>query len=141
MSIYHALFDLFERAIEKSYGSEINNIQTILSPSKVADYQCNSVMSILQALKAKKLNANPQEIAKKICANLEPNDLVEKVEVAGPGFINIFLGKKFAQFELKNLILNGCKAPFLKENQRAKRAIIDFSSPNIAKEMHVGHLR
>ena len=99
LSIYDALHDLFERAIVKAYGNDISNIQTVITPSKIADYQCNSVMSILQAMKAKNIKANPQEIAKNICLNLEENSLIEKVEVAGPGFINIFLAKKFAHIK------------------------------------------
>ena len=58
-----------------------------------------SLFKILQAMKAKNIKANPQEKAKNICLNLEENSLIEKVEVAGPGFINIFLAKKFAHIK------------------------------------------
>ena len=61
-----------------------------------------------------------------------------KCEISGPGFINIYLSKVFAQNELKKLVNSGVKSPYVGS---AKKVIIDFSSPNIAKEMHVGHLR
>lgn len=71
-------------------------------------------------------------------AKIEKNDLIEKCDVSGPGFINIYLSKKFAQNELKKLVCAGVKSPFVGPK---KKVVIDFSSPNIAKEMHVGHLR
>jgi arginyl-tRNA synthetase len=60
------------------------------------------------------------------------------VEISGPGFINIYLSQGFIKTELKKIILDSVKPPYVGEK---KRVIIDFSSPNIAKEMHVGHLR
>lgn len=59
-------------------------------------------------------------------------------EASGPGFINIYVSKDFAQKEIKKLILKGIQPPF---SGGKKRVVVDFSSPNIAKEMHVGHLR
>lgn len=147
MSIYHALIDLFDRAIGKTLVelgvADDHSIQTLITPSKVADYQCNSVMSIMQLLKAKtpQQKVSPQDIAKKICSNLESNAYIEKHEVAGPGFINIYLAKQFALTEIKNLLLNDALPPYISPEKKYKRAIVDFSSPNIAKEMHVGHLR
>jgi arginyl-tRNA synthetase len=64
--------------------------------------------------------------------------ILQKSEISGPGFINIFMSKEFARNEIKKMILNGVRPPFVGGK---KKVVIDFSSPNIAKEMHVGHLR
>lgn len=137
LSIVDWLYSLFDKAIQAEF-SNLPAAAVTLTGSKVADYQCNSAMKIAGELKALGQKANPSEVAKKIVAKLEPNDLIEKCEVSGPGFINIYLSKKFAQTELKKIISNGVKAPFVGAK---KKVVIDFSSPNIAKEMHVGHLR
>jgi arginyl-tRNA synthetase len=92
----------------------------------------------LKALKTKGQKANPNEVAQKIVANMEESDLIEKMEVSGPGFINIYLSRNAIKNELKKLVTLGIKPPY---TGARKRCIVDFSSPNIAKEMHVGHLR
>lgn len=137
ISITDTLYGLFDKAIQVEFA-DIAEAAVVITGSKVADYQCNSAMAICQALKTKGQKVNPSEVAKKIVANVEKNDLIEKTEVSGPGFINIYLSKKFAQSQLKKLVNYGAQAPFI---GKKKRTIIDFSSPNIAKEMHVGHLR
>merc|ERR1719300_441961 len=73
-----------------------------------------------------------------IVANVPENILVEKLEVAGPGFVNIYLRKSFVETSLNNLLEKGVLPPVIGSK---KKVIVDFSSPNIAKEMHVGHLR
>lgn len=66
------------------------------------------------------------------------DEIVEKVEIAGPGFINIWLNKQFVCSRISSLVLEGCKPPPI---ERKLKVVVDFSSPNVAKEMHVGHLR
>lgn len=80
----------------------------------------------------------PIDIAKKICQAFTEHVLVKNIGAAAPGFINIFLNKNYAMKSLTNLIFDGVKPPTLDEKLRI---LVDFSSPNIAKEMHVGHLR
>ena len=97
------------------------------------DYQANGIMPA-----AKKLGLNPREFAQKVLEKAELQDIAEKTEIAGPGFINIFLKNAW----LAENINNAVKDPKLGIHNHDKQTVVaDYSSPNVAKEMHVGHLR
>ncbi|XP_027045355.1 arginine--tRNA ligase, cytoplasmic-like [Pocillopora damicornis] len=134
------LNEMFKKAIAKTFP-ELPDAPVLVQASqgeKFGDYQCNSAMAINQILKSKGINSNPRQIATSIVANVPQNDLMQKVEVAGAGFINISLSHNFVSSMLKDILTNGVQPPAVPVK---KRCVIDFSSPNIAKEMHVGHLR
>lgn len=81
---------------------------------------------------------SPREVAAKIVQNLDQHDVIDKTEVANPGFINIYLSKDYSVRSLSSIFENGIRPPVL---DKKLRVLVDFSSPNVAKEMHVGHLR
>jgi arginyl-tRNA synthetase len=112
-------------------------VDPMLRPTQDAafgDYQANCAMGLKQ-----KLKANPRAIAERIIAALVIDDLCETPTIGGPGFINLKLRPAVVANAVASLI--GDERLGIERAAKPQRVFVDFSSPNLAKEMHVGHLR
>jgi arginyl-tRNA synthetase len=129
------LANLFQKSAWEAF--QLNDPVEITQSTKeiFGDYQCNSALKF-----AKNLSKNPRDVAAQMMNSIKDEEnLIKKMEIAGPGFINIHINPEYLEKELLEIYKDpklGIERPSRKE-----KIICEFSSPNIAKSMHVGHLR
>lgn len=136
-SIQTQLAQKFSQALVAAFGDEFSDTDPLVVPAsnpRFGDYQSNIALSL-----TKRLKNNPMTIAQEICDRLEVNAFCESPEIAKPGFINLTLKPDYLAAQLTAMAGDGRLG--VEKVKRPQKAIVDFSSPNIAKEMHVGHLR
>ena len=126
---------LFLENINDIFGADYAEKVDIQNSTKkeFGDFQTNFAM-----VSSKLIGKNPREIASMLVDNFAENDIIKKLEIAGPGFINIYLKNSFLNEEIQKVENEKYDFSFLNTD---KTVIIDYSSPNIAKRMHIGHLR
>lgn len=134
MNIFQIVQDRFKQALTNIEGAEGTAAPLARSNRpEFGEYQFNGAMAL-----AKKLKSNPREIAQQILEAVELDDIAESLDIAGPGFINVKLKPQWLGAQVTKALADPRLAV---EKEPEQTVVVDLSSPNLAKEMHVGHLR
>ncbi len=130
MNIQALINDKVSQALEAA-GAPAGSPAAVRQSAKpqFGDYQANGVMGV-----AKKLGTNPREFAQKVLDVLDLDGIASKTEIAGPGFINIFLSEEFLAQQADEALADARLGVATQEQQTI---VADYSAPNVAKEMHV----
>jgi arginyl-tRNA synthetase len=124
----------FRAALAAAFGDELASTDPLIRPSSFGDFQANLAMSL-----ARTLGRPPREVAAAIVEHLEVDDLCERVEVSGPGFVNLTLRSDWIAEQANALAAD--ERLGVAPAAAPETVVVDYSGPNVAKEMHVGHLR
>jgi arginyl-tRNA synthetase len=125
---------LVQEALAAELGAEYADADPVIRPSQFADFQANVALAL-----AKRLSKPPREVAGQLAGRLAGSDAIDRAEVSGPGFINLTLrdgwiaGQATAQLGDQRLGVPAADSP--------ATVVVDYSGPNVAKELHAGHLR
>jgi arginyl-tRNA synthetase len=132
-SPHDTLTPALSAAIAAAFGAEHRNADPVLRPSQFADLQANFALPL-----AKRLGMPPREIASRVLAQVDLAGVCSAVEVSGPGFVNLTLADSWISAAAQ-AVADDPRLGVATEPERV--VVLDYSAPNVAKEMHVGHLR
>jgi arginyl-tRNA synthetase len=128
----HVLAARVQAALGAAFGEP--DADPVIRPSQFADFQANVALPL-----AKKLGRKPRDVATEIVERLDVADMCEHVEISGPGFINLTLRNEWIAGRAQ--VMHGDERLSVEPVTDPLTTIVEYSSPNVAKEMHVGHLR
>ena len=134
MKLKQSINKTIQQAFEKANISEIPMSVSEATKPEFGDYQFNGAMAL-----SKKLGKNPREIAGMIIENLDLTGILSKAEIAGPGFINLWLNSEWIASQCE--VAEQDERLNVQSKENPVKVVVDYSGPNMAKQMHVGHLR
>lgn len=139
-SIQHQLHQAFSAAIRTAFGFEADPLVGVAQNEKFGDYQSNAAMGLARQIGEKTgQKTNPRAVAEKIKAAVHLGAMAGEITIAGPGFINVRLSPVWLAGQLNGALSD--QRMGIEKIASPKTVVVDYSGPNVAKQMHVGHLR